>query len=109
MPQSISMVCGSVHAELKEPTDMNKQPTGKLTFSVLTMDKNGHITWPTNYDPKTRAQLRNQARALLQKMIEDPLNPVDETMAPALTGMGSSALWAGAPKRKLVEVSMEAA
>ena len=43
------------------------------------------------------------------KMIDDPNNPVDATMAPALTGTGTSALWVGGPKKKLVEVTMEAA
>ena len=81
-------------------------PTATLTFKVLSLDKNGHIIWPTTFEAKTQAALRMQARALLQKMINDPNNPVDATMAPALTGTGTSSLWAGAPRRQLVEVAM---
>ena len=76
MPQSISMVCGNVVLELKEPVKLERMPTMTLTFFVLSMDKKGHIVWPTNFDARTRAALRLQARALLQKMIDDPLNPV---------------------------------
>ena len=84
-------------------------PTATLTFFVLSMDKTGHIIWPTLFDAKTQAALRMQARALLQKMMDDPANPVDSTMAPALTGRGTCALWVGAPQRKLVEVAMQVA
>ena len=35
-------------------------------------------------------------------MMEDPRNPMDDTMLPALTGMGES-LFTQAPKRKMVE------
>jgi hypothetical protein len=48
-------------------------------------------------------------RALLKKMIDDPLNPVDASMAPALTGTGTSSVWKGAPKRQLVVVQQEVA
>ena len=79
-------------------------PTLKLIFKVLTMDKTGHIIWPTTFAPAAQAALRMQARALLRKMIDDPLNPVDSTMEPAMTGVGTSALFVPAKKRKLVEV-----
>jgi hypothetical protein len=42
---------------------------------------------------------------LLKKMIDDPLNPVDATMEPALTGTGTSEVWKGAAKRQLVPVA----
>jgi hypothetical protein len=108
-PETISMICGNVLASLKEPKDGEAMPTATFTFKVLSMDKNGHIIWPTSFEAKTQAALRMQARALLQKMIDDPNNPVDSTMAPALTGTGTSSVWAGAPQRKLVEVAMEVA
>ena len=76
VPQTISMVCGNVVIELKEPRKLERMPTMALAFFVLSMNKNGHIVWPTNFDARTRAALRLQARALLQKMIDDPLNPV---------------------------------
>lgn len=76
VPQTISMICGNVVVELKESAAQERMPTMTLTFFVLSMDKTGHIIWPTNFEAKTRAALRLQARALLQKMMDDPLNPV---------------------------------
>ena len=86
------MVCGNVLIDFKEPIDLSAMPTLQVTFFVMTMDKTGHIVnvWPTDYDDRTRAQLRKQARVLLKRMIDDPYNPVDSTMAPALAGAGSS-------------------
>ena len=104
VPQSMSMVCGNVLVEFCESIDRSRMPRLKLTYYVLTMNKDGHIVWPTLFDAQTQAQLRRQARVLLQRMINDPLNPVDTTMAPALTGAGSSELWQGAPARQLVPV-----
>ena len=107
--ETMSMVCGSVVVHFKEPRDQSSMPTMKVIFLVLTMDKNGHITWPTQFAKPAQAALRMQARALLKKMMDDPLNPVGESMAPALEGVGTSSLWRGAPKRKLVEVDEEEA
>jgi len=109
VPQTISMVCGNVTIELKESVMQERMPTLTLTFFVLSMDKTGHIVWPTNFEARTRAALRMQARALLQKMIDDPHNPVDSTMAPALTAEGTSAVWQGAPQRELIVVQPEVA
>ena len=50
-----------------------------------------------------------QERALLQKMIDDPLNPVDSTMAPALTAEGTRAVWKGGPQRELIVVQPQVA
>jgi hypothetical protein len=108
VPTTISMVCGNILIELKEPKDGSRMPVASATFKVLSMDQHGHIIWPTTFAPATQAALRKQARTLLQRMIDDPLNPVDSTMAPALTGKGTDAVWVGAPQRKLVEVRVEA-
>ena len=102
VPQSISMVCGNVLVHLKESAKQAHMPTLTIVFYVLTMDKKGHIVWPTNFATAAQAALRMQARALLQKMINDPFNPVDSTMVPALTGSGSSSIWQGAARRQLV-------
>jgi hypothetical protein len=59
----ISMVCGNVLIDFSEPIDLSSMPRLTLTFFVLTMDKTGHIVWPTNFEPPTQAQLRRQARA----------------------------------------------
>ena len=109
VPSSISMVCGNVLCKLKESVKEASMPTMTITFFVLTMNKAGHITWPTIFATGTQAALRLQARALLKKMIDDPLNPVDATMAPALTGAGTSSVWEGAPRREMVVVQPEVA
>ena len=106
VPQTLSMVCGQVGIELKESARQERMPTLSLTFFVLSMDKSGHIVWPTNFAPRTQAALRLQARALLQKMIDDPLNPVDSTMSPALTGVGTSEVWHGPPQTIVVQPPM---
>ena len=84
------MVAGNVLVHFKEPVRERRMPTLELTFGVLTMDRSGHITWPTNFDAATQAALRMQARALLAKMIADPLNPVDAAFQPALTQSSGS-------------------
>ena len=107
VPHTISMVCGSVKAKLTVSRTDAYMPRASLQFFVLSMDKNGHIIWPTSFDAHTRAALRMQARAHLRAMIDDPKNPCDSTMEPAMTGTGTSAIWQGAPKRKLVEVVVQ--
>ena len=101
------MVCGRVSAKLMVSRTDAYMPKATLQFFVMSMDKNGHIIWPTNFDAHTRAALRMQARAHLRAMIDDSGNPCDATMEPAMTGMGTSSIWQGAPKRKLVEVAHE--
>ena len=60
------MVCGNVVASYTESTTEASMGTLKLTFKVMTMDKNGHITWPTDFEPGTMAALRMQVRKLQQ-------------------------------------------
>ena len=87
---TISMVCGNVAIAFNVPKNRMKCPTLKLMFGVLTMDANGFITWPTDFNLNTKAALRKQACMLLGKMMEDPENPVDDSMRPALTEMGGA-------------------
>ena len=98
------MVCGNVVMSFKERIDEATMSVACLTLYVLTMDNTGHIIWPTNFTPGAKAALRMQARALLRKMIDDPHNPCDSTMLPALTGTGTSSVWEGAPRRQLLIV-----
>ena len=100
------MVCGNVILKLLESRTDEYMPLVTLKFFCLSCDKNGHIIWPTEFSAATKAQLRLQVRALLRKMIDDPANPCDASMEPAMTGVGTSSLWVGAPKRKLVEVTV---
>ena len=100
-PRVMSMVAGNVLVKYKHPINERTPPVLTMTFGVLTMDSTGHITWPKDFESQTAAALRIQARALLQKMIADPLNPVTNSMSPALTGTGSS-VRAIPPQRKMV-------
>ena len=98
------MVCSPVHVELVEPKDRKSMPRVEITFHVMTMDSAGHIIWPKEYSPARKAEMRRQARAMLEEMIRDPANPCDATMAPALTGMGTSSVFQGAAQRQYVTV-----
>ena len=49
VPQSMSMVCGNVLVDFTERVDESSMPTLTLTFYVLTMDKTGHIVWPSDW------------------------------------------------------------
>ena len=93
------MVAGNSIIDYKESLAEASMPQFKVTLGVLSMDKAGFITWPSDFDQIAKAGLRRQARALLKEMIEDPLNPVDDSWAPALTGMGG-ATRAIPPRRK---------
>lgn len=90
VPETISMIAGNVEVLYSVPKNKLKCLTIKITFGVLTMNKHGFITWPTEFDLNTKAQLRKQARILLRKMMDDPFNPVDDSMAPALTQQGGA-------------------
>ena len=61
-----------------------------LSFLVMTMDKNGHITWPSAYSAKSKAILRKAIRSNLEGMLDDPLYPTHPSMRAVLTGMGDS-------------------
>ncbi|KAL1522203.1 hypothetical protein AB1Y20_021841 [Prymnesium parvum] len=89
----IAMVSGNVYMHLRERRDKMAMPSLDITLMVLTMDKNGHILWPTEYTVETKAALRKRVRAHLQLMFEDPLFPTTQvqTMQQALT-MASGSL-----------------
>ena len=103
LPQTMSMVAGNVLIQYVLPRQQLRPPVLTLTFGVLTMDNKGHIIWPKDFDAASAAQLRNQARALLQNMIADPRNPAGSSMVGALTGVGGS-LRATPPRRHMVVV-----
>ena len=66
LPHAISMVCGDVTVHLTESRTEACMPRLKILFFVMTMDKNGHVVWPTDFGNKKKAQLREQARQLLK-------------------------------------------
>eukprot|EP00965_Chrysotila_dentata_P262417 6214563-Pleurochrysis_carterae.AAC.5 len=89
----MAMVCGNVLVEYREPRRHRAMP--KLTFKlfVLSMDANGHIVWPANFQDATRvASLRKQALSLLKHMMEDKLYPVAKRFDTAMNQTSSSLL-----------------
>ena len=87
----LSMACTAM-LTIIEPKRQESMPFMTMVLSVLTMDQNGHITWPTNYDLVSRARLRKAARHQLTAMLADPLYPVDPSMSAALTQEADSYL-----------------
>ena len=52
------MICGNVRVEYSVPKNKQKCPSIKVVVFILTMDENGFITWPTDFDSATKARLR---------------------------------------------------
>ena len=79
-------MCGAVYVEMVQPRDWRRMPMLKMRAKVLSMDAQGHILLPCEFeDMGYRAALRKQARTLLQRMMDDPLYPTLSEMVPALT------------------------
>ncbi|KAL1520429.1 hypothetical protein AB1Y20_022013 [Prymnesium parvum] len=78
----ISQVTGNVCIEMKVPRKQRAMPTLTVKFSVSSMDKTGHINWPTAYAPRTAAALRKQMRSHIDAMMKDPEYPTLEHMTP---------------------------
>ena len=87
----LSLMAGAVSVRLVVPARGESMPMLHLAFFVATMDSNGHITWPTTFQPPTRSILRKAARRALQKMI-DGQYPVAASFAQALTKESDSYL-----------------
>ena len=87
---TISMVAGTLSFTYVEPKHQADMGTLVLSFMVLTMDKSGHISWPSNFSDRSRAILRKAVRADLNSMMEDRLYPTHRDMANAITAMGDS-------------------
>ena len=88
---TLAMVCGAVIITYREPTHFRAMGTLSIKIFILSMDHTGHIIWPINFAPKAMASLRNQARTLLQRMMADPLYPINEKMKGALDPKVTSA------------------
>ena len=89
--QVISMAC-TASVTLVEPKRLETMPHITLRMTVLTMDRHGHITWPTNYDLDARARLRKAVRRQLKLMMDDDRYPVDRSMSSAMTQTSDSYL-----------------
>ena len=81
----LAQVTGNTTVSMKVPSLQRAMPTLTMKVSVATMDKQGHILWPTTYSAKTAAALRKQMRHHLQEMIDNPEYPTLSHMSPALT------------------------
>ena len=98
----LSMVVGNMLIKIKVPKFQRSMPTVEILLFLATMDHNGHVNWPTTFEPSARAQLRVQFRAHLRLMLDDPKYPVNPAMEAAMTGRGSDSLREVPPKRRLV-------
>jgi hypothetical protein len=95
----LSTVCGNVELRLLAPRNEAAMPTARILFKVLTMDNKGHVIWPTDFGPKTKAALRKMAKSNLQKMVINVLYPT-EIIAPALTTTtDTEATWTAPPQQ----------
>ena len=89
----MAMVCGNVVIDYREPRGLKSMPRLTVRMFVLSMDRQGHIVWPIDFEVRTKAALRKQARALLSVMLDDPKTyPVDSSWKPALTQASDSRL-----------------
>lgn len=87
----IAQVTGNVIIELKVPKEERAIPKLSVTFAVSSMDKNGHVNWPTKYSPQTAAALRKQMRHHVAAMMAHPEYPTLDHMGLCLT-QGSNAV-----------------
>ena len=91
------MVAGTLSLSYVEPKHQVDMGTLVLGFMVLTMDANGHITWPSNFSANARAILRKAVRSDLKKMMDDGLYPIHKDMESAMSLMGDSVHIFGTP------------
>ena len=81
----MAAVCGNVVIELREPRGFRSMLKLTIKMFMLSMDQHGNIIWPVDFDARSKAALRKQARSLLGRMIDDPNYPVGAAMSAALT------------------------
>ena len=81
------MVAGTVNIKCSMPKRWKGWPTLWLSFFVMTMDCNGHVNWPTNFSPQSKALLRKLARQKIQARLEeeDSQYPLHPSFSAALT------------------------
>ena len=80
------------YASVKLVASKVKIPTLTMTWLNATMDQNGHVTWPTQMDPRARAACRKAMRRNLQLMLRDADFPTHAEMEKALTQTGSDSV-----------------
>ena len=96
----MAMVCGNLVIDYREPTGFRRMPRLMIRMFVLSMDRQGHIIWPVDFEPRTKAALRKQARAMLSIMLDQPESyPVDDSWRPALTQASDARLELRPPRR----------
>ena len=84
----ISMVAGSLLISYIVPKRRMAFPILTLRYYVLTVDHNGNITWPTNFNTMAKGLLRKLARQKIDLMLKDEEYPIDPAMMNALTSQG---------------------
>ena len=105
----MAMACGAVKVKFLEPKRFGRMPTLRISFFVMSMDHNGHVIWPTSFNPRTQAALRLQARTHLAAMLADSMYPTDPRMVTAMTGTSSALLRDTLPRPTAAHVPAAAA
>ena len=88
----IAGVTGNVVIQLKVSNMLRAMPLLTLQYAISSMDKRGHILWPTTYEVRTAAALRKQLRFHLKTMMESDEYPTLEQMTPSLTASSETLL-----------------
>ena len=88
----IAGVTGNVVIQLKVSNMLRAMPLLTLQYAISSMDKRGHILWPTTYEVRTAAALRKQLRFHLKTMMESDEYPTLEHMTPSLTASSETLL-----------------
>ena len=86
LAEEISIPFGNVSVVCSQPKRLLSMPTVTFRFFVLTMNASGHINWPFEVNPRTKAMLRIMVRRKLKEMLESERNyPINPSMQSALT------------------------
>lgn len=86
LAEEISIPFGNVSVVCMEPKRLRAMPTVTFRFFVLTMNSSGHINWPFEVNPRTKAMLRIMIRRKLKEMLDSERKyPISPGMRAALT------------------------
>ena len=86
LAKEISIPFGNVSVVCLEPKRQHSMPTVTFRFFVLTMNASGHINWPFEVNPRTKAMLRLMVRRKLTDMLDSERKfPISPRMRSALT------------------------
>ena len=93
LARELSLPFGNVSIVCSEPKRKRAMPTVTLRMFAFTLKSNGHINWPFDTNPRTKAMMRNMAKLKLKAMLDSPREfPLDAGMRNALTSASDGTL-----------------